>query len=152
MKRLLLLSGLILSFSGIACRKDEPATNPDFYCTQNKSPAPDSLFKLLQGRWKLYGEYCGECSKPGVNLFDGKSVVLIFSKYSTLQLIENGQSVGTAKFSIVPNTSYFETYTIKTDPAVSGYVYGYILTCNGRIGFADAYRDGADYYFERYTQ
>ncbi len=152
MKPTLFFFGLVLILTGISCRRDEPATNPDFYCLQSKSPTPDSLFKLLQGRWKLYGEYCGYCSKPGVNLIEGKSVVLIFSKDSTLQLIENGQPVGTAGFSIVPNISYPGTYALETSPALNRYTYGYIFKCGDSMGFTHAYLDGATYYFSREPQ
>lgn len=143
MKKLFLISSLLMAIVVTACKKNEPEASSYGACMQAKSPTPDELFNFIQGRWKLTEQYCGYCVAPGVNIVSRINKEIIFSSDSTVQLVSDDMIIPVGKFVIVETTDYPGKYSIQsTDKSRIYSLDGFLFTCGNKLGFTSAYLDG----------
>lgn len=149
MKNLLLV--LTLIFFCISCRKEDiserPMSQNDIWNCYNNLEWTDVKVKdALIGKWKwIYSESYWAPNK-GRNTEKENTVIEFFSD-STLQILENGELLGTTNWTVNPKDG--ELYGLELDSTITSLLYGRILICGEILEFNDSYIDGSDNYFNK---
>jgi hypothetical protein len=109
-----------------------------------------ATYQKMQGNWKLVGNFCGYCTKPGYKNTKEDITIWILPD-SVVKTFQNGRLINTVNFSVTgesysPKNIFFVTMPY---PNGNNYTRGYVEFCKNTLAFRTSYMDGEDYFFEK---
>jgi hypothetical protein len=153
MKKLFLISGLLVAIVSSACKKNEPEDLSYAACMQAQSPSKDFIFNYIQGKWILTEEFCSYCTTPTSTPTSRNNYTLTFNSDSSVIGTSDDLIVPARKFSIEADRANPGKYFIQINESTTSYqLDGYIFICGDKIGLASGYPSGPTMIYTRVSK